>query len=173
MYDKKELRQKQFVENLLSLRDLIEDALLNLFSNEIGFEGDERILNLEVKILSLWIITLAIPNNRYRDLIHMSFCKDVGFSEEQKDFFLKDVDKRYKTYFESYNMWIKTKNGSFIGTAIIETIINGNDGYSIMTDGMPLVGTMDSLKTFIVFSESLKSALEMIKELKDKYVIEF
>jgi hypothetical protein len=173
MFGKKTLTLNEFGYGLLSLLKTWEERFRNLFVNELGFEGNDKVLNVEVKILSLWIITLALPNDQYRDLIHMLFCKEYGFSKEQTDLFLQETDVRYRTYFEAFNMWQKTpESGHMIGSAIIETILNGNVGYSPKNDPLPLVSADDAAKVFVHFAEKFKATLGLIGSVRDEYRIE-
>lgn len=180
---RKKISQEEFIEILLLRRKNIGDNFLKIFLNKkninldiknlgFGYTGNKKRLNFETIILSLWIITLSMPSDKLRDLLHESFCKQTDLTGKQKQEFFKEIDKRYKNYFAAFNTWQKNhQNGSALGSVIFETIINQNPNFPF-DKKIALVGDVESLIMFTIVINAFKATMEMIKEIKGKYIIE-
>jgi hypothetical protein len=170
---KGKLAPNEFVDILLARSDDIFRSMYRLFSHDLGFNGDEKTLALEARILSLWITALCTPSKTYRDMLHATSAQRMGLTTEQADMFLAETDIRYRTYFEAHDMWIEShKHTDHIGPAIIDTIMNGNVGRTIEKNGLPLVGMNESFQAQFAFSAAFEATLKMIEKIKNERGIE-
>jgi len=169
--NKPKLKTKDFIAVLLTRRDDIDKSIKDYFLTELGFHGDRKFLNLDIAILSLWIITLTIPD-KYRSLLHEAFCEDLQLIPDAKMIFYEELNKRYKNYFDAFSMWQKNhRNGHTLGGVIIEIIKNQNPNFSIK-NSLPIVGVTEAFNAFVIFMSSYTATLELIKELKKTFEIE-
>lgn len=167
------LAPQEFVDILLARSDEIFRSMYRLFSHDLEFNGDEKTLALEARILSLWITTLSIPSKTYREMLHAASAQRMGLTTEQADMFLAETDIRYRTYFEAYDMWIESRRHTdHIGPAIIDTIMNGNVGRTIEKNGAPLVGMNESFQVQFAFSAAFEATLKMVEKIKNERGIE-
>ncbi|GBE05983.1 hypothetical protein BMS3Abin10_01624 [bacterium BMS3Abin10] len=171
---KKKISLEDYAELLLeALIDLEKRILQDFLHRTFECDVEDEALKYEVRIFSLWLITLRIPSEKLRDILHDTFCTSIGANQEVKEMFYQDIDRRYRNYFTAYNMWIKNpQNGHMIGTAIIETMKNLNPNFSLEKGPLPLIGAMEAHKGFLFFTSTFELSLKMIGFIKDKYTVE-
>lgn len=170
---KKKISQEEFVNLLLKIRYEIEQSIIKSFNENFGYSGEEKKLMFESRIFSLWIITIALPptSNELKDSLHDKLCKYLELDNEIKQFFFKEIDKRYKNYFTAFDMWQKNpQSGHMIGTVMIETIKNQNPNF-YLKEKIPIVGDTEALEAFMLFSKLFELTLKMIGETKKKYKV--
>ena len=169
---KKKISQEEFVDLLLEVRSEIEKLAIKALNEDFNYSGDKKKLQYEVMIFSLWLITLSAlsKNQEIKDMLHSTFSWRYWGVEENEPLF-KQIDKRYKNYYEAFNMWQKnSQSGYMIGTVIVETIKNQNPDFSL-SEKIPTVGGIEALKATIIFGELFKVTLKMIGEIKKEYKI--
>ena len=173
----KKLKEKDFIDILLLLERDIKEDITNLFLGKIGgvfrlekYRGNKRQLSLEATILSLWIITVALPSDELRYSLHEAFCDLLKLTPEEKHLFLQAVDKRYKIYFKAFNMWQDNHSRLVLGGAILEIIQNGNLDTTLSSI---IVDANASFVVNVTILHLLEVTLEKIADLKKKYDIEF
>jgi len=168
---KKKISKEYYVSLLLTVNKMTEQSLMEAFKTDFGYSGEVEHLEYEMRIFSLWILTLSLPPSRYefRDLIHEKIF--LKMEPKHRDMFYEEFDKRYRNYFEAYNMWQKNPaGGQTLGAVIIETIINKNPDFSLK-EYLPSVGAIEALQAFTLFVESFKPTIELIGEIEKKYKI--
>ena len=168
---KKKLSTKEFIDYLLlDTRAYTVKQTIDFFKNRLGYKGEDRYLELEANIFSLWLLTISLPpqNNELRDLLHDTYCKQVQLDPQEKKLFYEEVDKRYKIYFEAFNIWQKNpQSGHIMGGVLIEIIKNKTSNFSLK-EYLPLVGANEALEAFILFGELFKLNLKIVGRIKNK-----
>jgi len=170
---KKEISQDVFIDMLLEIRHEVEIQIIDLFREKFQDTGDEKKFIFEIRIFSLWILTISLPkmSNELLDTLHNRICEQLGMSDHYKKLYLKEISNRYENYYIAFNMWNNNpQNGHMIGTAMIEIINNQNSKF-VSNKTFPLIGADDALIAFIIFGESFKVTMNMIREVKKKYII--
>jgi len=115
---------------------------------------------------------LPPQDKELRDLLHDTFCEYLKCDSDVKKYFYEEVDKRYRIYFEAFNMWTKNpSSGHMMGSVMIEIIKNQNSDFSLKKY-LPLVGATEALKAFMLFSTLFKMSLESIGKIKKKFKID-
>lgn len=173
---RKKISQEKFIDLLLEVKYKIEQLFIKAFKKDLFFDynGTEKELIFEARILSLWIVTLSIPptDDNLKDMLHDKLCKYLGTDDKTKQYFFEEIDKRYKNYYKAFDMWQKNpQRGDMVGTVIIETIKNQNPDFSL-SKKMPLVGDIEALMAFELFGKLFQLSLKMVGEIKKKYKIE-
>ncbi|MEE9215327.1 MAG: hypothetical protein V3U54_11145 [Thermodesulfobacteriota bacterium] len=169
---KKKISLDEYVDILLKAQLELEKYMLQEFHNTFEYQGEDERLKFEVRILSLWLITLFHPSEKLRDKIHDTYCESIGISQETKDMFYKDIEQRYKNYFTAYSMWQKNpQSGHIIGTAIVETIKNQNPYFSLEKGPIPITGDTDAFNGFLFFELFFNVIVKQIVKLKKKVIV--
>ena len=169
---KKKLSPVEFIDYLLlDARDHTRKQIIDFFKNRLGYQGQDKYLEFEATIFSLWLLTISLPpqNNELRDLLHDAYCKHAQLDSQEKKLFYEEVDKRYKIYFEAFDMWQNNpQRGDVLGGVIIEIIKNKNPNFSLK-EYLPIVGINEALETHILFGELFKLNLNIVGEIKKKF----
>ena len=168
---KKKLSPVEFIDYLLlDTRDYNKKRTIDFFKNRLDYQGEDKYLEFEANIFSLWLLTISLPpqNNELRDLLHDTYCKHAQLDSQEKKLFYEEVDKRYKIYFEAFNMWQKNPKGGYMGTVIIKVIKNKNPNFS-WKESIPVVDAMEALEAHILFGELFKLNLKIVGEIKKKF----
>jgi len=169
---KKKSPTKEFIDYLLlDTRDYTVKQTIDFFKNRRGYQGEDKYLVMEANIFSLWLLTISLPpdNNELRDLLHDTYCKHVKLTSQEKKLFYEELNKRYKIYFEAFNMRQENhQSGNILGSVIIEIIKNKNSNFSLK-EYLPLVGLIEVTEAFILFSELFKLNLKIVGEIKKKF----
>ena len=170
---KKKISQEEFVKLLLKIRSEIEASAIKAFNENFEYNGDKEKLKYEAMIFSLWIVTLSTPPDKpeIKDMLHGSFSEMYWGAKENKPLF-EQIDKRYRNYYEAFNMWQRNpESGHMIGTVMIEIIKNQNPDFSLSKE-IPSSDATEVLKAFALFGELFKFSLKMVGEIMKKYKIE-
>ena len=170
-WSKKKISGKDYVEMLLIAREEGARRLSGVFTKEFNYSGDSKLLEHEVIVFSLWLLILALPPSKYkfRDQIHDEFSKSL--SNPEKKALYEEIDKRYRNYFEAYEVWQENpKQGGLLGAVIVEIIINQNSDFSLK-EYLPKVGAMEAMKAFSIFAEYWEKNIQMIGYLEKKFAI--
>lgn len=168
---KKKISKEDYVSLLLTINRVTAQSLMEALKTDFGYSGEVENLEYEVGIFSLWILILSLPPSKYefRDLIHEEIFRKM--EPKYRDTFANEFDRRYKNYFEAYNMWQKNPvGGQTLGAVIIETIINQNPDFSLK-EYLPSVGAIKAFQAFTLFAETFKSTIKLLGELGKKYKI--
>ena len=169
----KKFTVQEFVDLLLEMRSRIEKNGTEIFkrSEDFGFNGDEEVLEEEMRFFSLWIITLASPPNRkIKDMLHDKFQKK--YYKNKRESLFKSIDKRYQNYYKAFNLSQENpSNSHIIGSVMVEIILNQNSNFSLDNE-VPTVSDLKSNKAFNFFHSSFKSIMEEIKRIRKDYEID-
>ncbi|RKY06288.1 MAG: hypothetical protein DRP56_07700 [Planctomycetota bacterium] len=157
---KTKIPQNKLVEAMLYLQVEIAGSLWKSAQDIVDTSKNNQKLKFECDVLSLWILTLAIPDNAIRDEIHNGYCGYNEFDEDQIEMFFSYIRKQY---YSAYNIWIKDHQaGLMLGSAILNAFEGSPD------DKLQL----DIFKThaaFTLFTDTFISACESVGNLQKKY----
>jgi len=168
---KKNLTLNEYFNALLEQRMLIDKSLKNHIKEETNFSGNENLLNLEVKIFSLWLISLTIKERALKDMFHQQFCNDVGLDKIQIQIFYQQIKIRYDNYNFAYSCWAKNpRSGNILGSVMTETIVNQNPDFSAQ-EKLPMTDGDIDLGMAVFFSIWLKNTLDFIIKIKEYYIL--
>ena len=146
---------EELAEVLLNVREKFENALLKSFKN---FFKKSNELNFEIKILSLWILSVKMMDNRVLDLIHRNFYKKNNWDQQEVDI----INKRYKSYFSALNRFTKNPDQGFqFGNLVLGNLY----GEKINKENYNMV---DSLTVFSDITELIKVAGEILEGIEIK-----
>ncbi len=171
MFFKKKITREMYVEILLGLMKDIIKVVGDEFNNGFGMRHENPSSLKEATIFSLWIMTISLPpgDDNIRDMLHDEVAKSFApLFEVTEDEILIEIDKRYRNYFEAFNMWQRNpQNGHMIGSAIIEMIINDNPDFSF-NQSIPQVSDLEAMKAFNIFMMVFTLHLKSIEKLNKK-----
>ena len=164
LFKKKRLTRDAFIARLLDLQQEMVSVLSSLSVKQLAPTIDENTLKLECEVLSLWILSLAIPDDTLKDDIHNQYCSSRDFDSEFTNKFLTFVSKRYECYFEGYNIWVKDhKAGAMLGSAILSVFKGEADS------GKLQLNAFSTLNAFSLVMETFKATLQSIGDMKKRY----
>lgn len=159
---KKKMSKYEFAEGILQLQSEWAKKWTEIFRNTINVKGNE-IIEVEANILALFILTISIPNNNIRDIMHDKFCEGLANGGRG---FLEYLSSNYEKYFQAFNVWQKNPQQ---GSAIPRTII------AVLNDSVEdeiSLGMLEEPMLFAEFMEMFKSTLGFIKKVKDDYEVD-
>ncbi len=153
---KNNLSAKEFIDYLLlDARDYTIKQTMAFFKNRLGYQGKDKDLELEATIFSLWLLTISLPpqNNELRDLLHDTYCEHARLDSPKKRLFYEAVDKRYKIYYEAFDIWQNNpQQGEILGAVIIEIIKNKNPNFSLK-EYLPSVDAIEAFEAVRLITE--------------------
>lgn len=155
----------QFAE--LESEKRIKQSLLDNFN----YLTDDKYLNFEVKAFSLWLLMLAIPNEKeiFFDSIHRNHFEE-GLDSEQIKLIYDQLSTRYEKYTNAYNKWVQNpQNGFYLGGLILSLAKNKEFEISSVDDGyLPSLedSPLDALKAFAIFATFFEANLKMVSDFR-------
>lgn len=168
---KKNLTMSEYLDALLEQRMLIDKSLIEHVTERTNFSGDEKLLNLEVKIFSLWLISLTINERELKDMFHQRFCNTLGLDRIQIPMFYQQIKIRYDNYNYSYNCWAKNpRSGHILGGVMTEIIVNQNPDFSAQ-EKLPMTDCDIDMGMAMFFSLWFKNSLDFIVGIKENYIL--
>ncbi len=162
---KEHLSRADFVALMLSFQQRIVSLLLKSAQrwNE-GFPTlSFQLKPYECEILSLCIISLAIPDNGLKDTIHNEYCRHMDFDNDTIKQFYSHLNMRYKQYSEAFNDYLKNPTSGPMLGSVVANGLKGSEYDKIELDAVKMYAA------FNLFAESFKSAVEFVEDMKKKY----
>lgn len=172
MWFRKKISQEDYVNILLESRVMLQEEATKIVAEDFNGTVDEKKLQYELMIFTLWIITLSMPpdSDEVKDLLHRTFSYQY-WGVENNDPLFRQIDRRYKNYYAAFNEYQKSpQSGHLLGGVIVETLKNQNSTFSL-SEELPSVGDIESLQYFMLFSSLFKQSLKIAKGLKKKYSV--
>ncbi len=162
---KERLSRTDFVALMLSFQQRIVSLLLK--SAQQWNEGSQTLSfqpkPYECEILSLCIISLAIPDDGLKDTIHNEYCRHMNLDNDAIKQFYARLNMRYKQYYEAFNDYLKNPTGGPILGSVVANGLKGGEYDKIELDAVKIYAA------FNLFAESFKSAVGFIESMKGKY----
>ena len=159
---KKKMSKNEFAEGILQLQSEWAMKWADIFKNALNVKSNE-IIEVEANILALFILTISIPNNDIRDIMHDKFCERLANGGSG---FLEYLSVNYEKYFQAFNTW---QNNPQQGSAIPRSIV------AVLNDSVEdeiSLGLLEEQMLFVEFIEMFKSTLGFIKKVKDDYEVD-
>lgn len=168
---KKNLTISEYLDILLEQRKLIDKSLKEHVTERTNFSGNEELLNLEVKIFSLWLISLTIDERELKDMFHQRYCNTLGLDRIQIPMFYQEIKIRYDNYSYSFNCWAKDpRSGYILGGVMTEIIVNQNPNFSAQ-EVLPITDCDIDMGMNMFFSLWFKSTLDFLIKIKENYIL--
>ena len=168
---RKNLTISEYLDILLEQRMLIDKTLKEHVKEETDFDGDEKVLNLEAIIFSLWLISLTIDERELKEMFNQRFCNEVGLDRIQMQNFYELIKIRYDNYNYSFNCYAKNpRSGHILGGVMTEIIVNQNPNFSA-NEKLPMTDCVIDMGMAMFFSLWFNSTLDFILKIKENYVL--
>ena len=165
---KRKLTIDELMKILVKACNDINELTKKFISEKFALSKEDKKLNFETMIFSLWMISIIIPTNKYKDIFHEKFFKQFDFDEDHLMCIYDEMEKRYENLTYAYNMWISNPaNGSILGSVMVETIINRNSEFTIQ-ETFPKTDASLNAKMFEIFSKTFEITLGYLGEIKQK-----
>ena len=168
---KKNLTISEYLDVLLEQRMLIEKTLKEHVKEETDFAGDEKLLNLEVIIFSLWLISLTINERELKEMFHQRFCNEVGLNRIQTQMFYEQIKIRNDNYNYSFSCFAKNpRSGHVLGGVMTEIIVNQEPNFSAR-EKLPMTDGVIDMGMAMFFSLWFKNTLDFLITIKENYIL--
>jgi hypothetical protein len=163
---KKKMSKEDAVDMLLEIRSRIEKLTIKAFHENLNYNGDEKKLQYEAMIFSLWLITLSLPSRTYRikKMLHYTFSWEYSGIKDNDQLF-EEIYKRYDIYHGAFDIWKKDRqqDKQILGAVMVEIMKNQNSDFSL-DEITSLVDPVEASKAFILFSSLVKLIVVTIRE---------
>jgi hypothetical protein len=193
---KKKTTGEEYCRMLLDLSRNI-DKKVTEFIGDQGFLNISEIPKSNLRIFSIWIITLVEKESDYIfRLVHLSLRKDLYSNDwnidkskstlelmkqveaKQKKFdqyyreFIEEFKKQVHIYREVLDRWEKNpKNGYILGNALTEVLINRNINFDIFNE-IPKTDMLTSSLMVGLFTEIVKFTRSLIQGIKQEFIVQ-
>jgi hypothetical protein len=125
---------------------------------------DAETLQFECEVLSLWILSLAIPDDDLKNMIDNEYFRWRNFDNDDIEQFCEHLNMRYRRYYHTFNHWREDfgAHGPLLGSVLANALKTGESD-KLVSD------PLDGAYAFTIVMENFKSTLEFIADLKKKY----
>jgi len=166
---KKALSKNDYIDFLLLTREQLGKIAIEKFEEKFEFQGNEKRSDFEIKIFTLWLITITIPvkDKEIKDLLHKKFVLKYWGKEADKlqQTIFQEIDQRYQNYYKAFEIWSKNhRSGSVIGGVIEENIINKNSDFSL-DKYLPNTGLISGMIANAIFVTLLNTSYEVLSSV--------